>query len=256
MEDRNTSIVIPAYNAFTTLPILIQRIRSVFLLHKDIEFEVIIVDDGSRDGSWELISHFAKEDPRIAGIKLGYNMGQPNATLVGIRYARYPIVITMDDDLQHPPESIIDLIDALVPNFDLVYAEPMYPVQSNIYRLLVLCTKYILSIIVRAPHIRHMRSFRAFRNELYPWANVPLNNSYVVDGILRESHPRTTTIKVEYALRNNGTSTYSLYRSFSLAIAIWRSRTPCHLHKQTPLPISDFAGRLHNTDTTLHNTLP
>ena len=95
------SIVIPVYNAEATLPELCAGI-SAEMQELAGDFEIILVEDCSRDGSWKVIESLATNDVRIRGIALGRNFGQHNALLCGIRAARFEIVVTLADDLQHP----------------------------------------------------------------------------------------------------------------------------------------------------------
>ena len=96
------------------LPELVERVRTT-LLGAVAGLEVILVNDGSRDGSWETITALARTHPWVRGINLMRNYGQHNALLCGIREARYDIILTMDDDLQHPVSEIASMLAALSP---------------------------------------------------------------------------------------------------------------------------------------------
>ena len=106
------SVVIPVYNGATTLPTLIDRLRAV-LSQLARPYEVILVNDGSRDPSWATIESLALRYPDIIGIDLMRNYGQHNALLCGIRRSRYEVIVTLDDDLQQPPEEIPRLLTML-----------------------------------------------------------------------------------------------------------------------------------------------
>ena len=111
------SIVIPVYRSELILPELARRLESV-LSKITPEYEVVLVDDSSPDRSWEVICRLAAQYPWIHAISLMRNYGQHNALLCGIRTARYGIIVTMDDDLQHPPEEIPKLLAALAQGYD------------------------------------------------------------------------------------------------------------------------------------------
>src|SRR5215469_9773527 len=98
-EERAVSVVIPVYNSAATLATLLERLAPA-LTGLASSYEVILVNDGSRDASWKTIVELARHYPFLHGINLMRNFGQHNALLAGIRVARYPIVVTMDDDLQ------------------------------------------------------------------------------------------------------------------------------------------------------------
>src|SRR5206468_3677817 len=102
---------------------LIHRLEPV-LRENASEFEVILVNDASRDGSWRVIEELAEQNPWVRGICLMRNYGQHNGLLCGIRAARYDVIVTIDDDLQNPPEEIPRLLARLNEGFDVVYGTP------------------------------------------------------------------------------------------------------------------------------------
>jgi len=116
------SVVVPVYNSEDSLPELFGGIRAVFTARQE-PFEVIFVDDDSRDGSWQVIRTLRDENPGLVrAIRLGRNFGQHNATLCGFGFAKGDRIITIDDDLQTPPEEIVKLIGrADETGADLVY---------------------------------------------------------------------------------------------------------------------------------------
>src|SRR5690348_9128989 len=103
------SVVIPVYNSEATLSALVESLRATLGQFAD-RYEVLLVNDGSRDGSWDEISRLASVHDWIRGINLMRNYGQHNALLCGIRAAEHEIVVIMDDDLQHPPSEIRKLL--------------------------------------------------------------------------------------------------------------------------------------------------
>ncbi len=116
------SVVIPVFNSELSLAMLFSGLKEVFA-SRGLTCEVIFVDDDSRDGSWQVIRKLREENPGIVkGVRLGRNFGQHNATLCGFGFARGERVITIDDDLQTPPEEIGKLIDCA----DLTGAELVY----------------------------------------------------------------------------------------------------------------------------------
>ncbi len=105
------SVVVPVHNSSESLKPLFERIKAVFNARND-RFEVIFVDDYSQDESWSIISELKKHFPKeVKAIKLGRNFGQHNATFCGFSFAEGQWIITMDDDLQNPPEEIPALIE-------------------------------------------------------------------------------------------------------------------------------------------------
>jgi len=117
------SVVVPVFNSELSLPKLVERLKPV-LDSICSQYEVIFVNDASRDGSWQVIQSLCRAWTWVRGIDLMRNYGQHNALLCGIRAACFDTVVTMDDDLQHPPEEIPKLLAKLAEGFDVVYGYP------------------------------------------------------------------------------------------------------------------------------------
>lgn len=114
------SVVAAAYDEAAVLSTFVERTVSVLETTGE-EWELVLVDDGSRDSTWQVIAHAASADPRVRGLRLSRNFGHQLALTAGLSVARGDGVITMDSDLQHPPEAIPDLLAARADN-DVVYA--------------------------------------------------------------------------------------------------------------------------------------
>jgi glycosyltransferase involved in cell wall biosynthesis len=117
------SIVIPVYNSEASLPLLAKRLAKVLPAIAP-RFELILVNDGSRDRSSEVMYELAREYPWMRCFDLMRNYGQHNTLLCGIREARGQVITTMDDDLQNPPEEIPKLLAKLAEGYDVVYGYP------------------------------------------------------------------------------------------------------------------------------------
>src|SRR5439155_18579203 len=120
---RLLSVVTPVYNSEASVAELCRGLGAV-LPRVATQYEIILVNDGSRDRSWEVISELSSHSPTVRGLNLMRNYGQHNALLCGIRAAKYELIVTMDDDLQHPPEEIPRLLARLEEGFDVVYGAP------------------------------------------------------------------------------------------------------------------------------------
>jgi len=162
---KSISVVIPVYNSELILPALITRLTPVLEKITDC-FEVLLINDGSRDKSWQIINKLSKENNNIVGINLMRNYGQHNALLCGIRSAKNDIVVTMDDDLQHPPEEIHKLIEKLNEGFDVVYGIPFKQVHEPWRNFFSWFTKAVLSKTLGIVSIKSISAFRAIRTEL------------------------------------------------------------------------------------------
>lgn len=202
------SVVIPVYNSATTLETLLGKLASE-LPNISSEYEVILVNDGSQDKSWEILQGLAQRYPWVQAIKLIRNYGQHNALLCGIRQARNDIIVTMDDDLQHPPEEIVKLIHKLIEGFDVVYGVPLKETHGIWRDFASQVTKIALQKSMGAETARRVSSFRAFRTRIRD-AFENYQNSYVnIDVLLTWGASRFTAIPVRHDPRLVGKSKYT-----------------------------------------------
>jgi glycosyltransferase involved in cell wall biosynthesis len=116
------SVIVSVYNSEASLPDLIRRLESVLRVTAE-EFELVLVNDGSRDRSWPIIQSSRRENVGIRGINLMRNYAQHNALLCGSRTARHETLLTLDDDSQNAPE-VPNPIAKLEEGFDVVYGTP------------------------------------------------------------------------------------------------------------------------------------
>jgi glycosyltransferase involved in cell wall biosynthesis len=119
-EAQALSIVIPVFEEEEALPVLIERILASTREHRLPLRQIILVDDGSRDGSWPTMQRLASEEPLITAIRLRRNFGKATALHVGIDVATSPIIVTMDADLQDDPAELPRFVEAIGGGYDLV----------------------------------------------------------------------------------------------------------------------------------------
>ena len=120
---RKITIIIPAYNEEESLPILFERVTALIDSVPDYEFEVLFVDDGSKDNTLELIKQQRSKDERYSYVTFSRNFGKETAMIAGLDYATGDAVIFIDADLQDPPELIPELIKWWEKGYDDVYAK-------------------------------------------------------------------------------------------------------------------------------------
>ena len=120
---KKITIIIPAYNEEESLPYLYERLEKLMDSNKNYEFEILFVNDGSKDKTIELIKQYREKDKRISYVDFSRNFGKEIAMMAGLDYAKGDAVIFMDADLQDPPELIPELIKYWEEGYDDVYAK-------------------------------------------------------------------------------------------------------------------------------------
>ena len=120
---KKISIIIPAYNEEESLPLLYDRINKLTQTMQNYEFEILFVNDGSKDKTLEIIKMFRKSDNRISYVDFSRNFGKEIAMIAGMDYAKGDCVIFMDADLQDPPELIPEMVKYWEEGYDDVYAK-------------------------------------------------------------------------------------------------------------------------------------
>ena len=203
------SVVIPVYNADLSLENLyLKLIPAMEAITKS--FEVIMVDDGSRDGSWEIIMQLIDRDSRVRGIRLSRNYGQHNAVLCGIRAASFDIIVTMDDDLQNPATEIHLMLDKLAEGYDVVYGVPQRVEHGLLRSLASKLTKMALKSAMGMETARDVSPFRAFRTKLREGFK-NYNSPFVfIDVLLTWTTSNFASVKVRHEPRLAKQSNYTL----------------------------------------------
>ena len=205
------SVVVPVYRSEPILPELARRLGEVLPALAE-NYELILVNDSSPDGSWDVIQRLAEEQAWIRGINLMRNYGQHNALLCGIRSAQYGVIVTMDDDLQHPPEEIPKLLDVLAQANDVVYGRPAQEQHGLLRDLASLTTKLALQNVMGAEIARQVSAFRVFRAEVVN-AFRHYEGSFVsIDVLLTWGTKRFAVTPVRHQPRAQGTSGYTFRR--------------------------------------------
>jgi glycosyltransferase involved in cell wall biosynthesis len=205
------SVVVPVYNSQGTLAALLERLGPVWERAVGAgTFEVILINDGSRDKSWEVVAELSAKFPWVRGLDLMRNYGQHNALLCGIRLARFATVVTVDDDLQHPPEEIPVLLAKLAEGLDVVYGKPRELRHGLLRNLASLITKAVLKGAMGAQTAGNISAFRAFRTELRQ-AFATYRSPFVsLDVLLTWGTTRFAAVDVRHEARTVGVSNYTV----------------------------------------------
>jgi len=202
------TIVVPVYNSAEILPMLVEQIEQL-RNSTPLEAELILVNDGSRDRSWAAICEASRERPWIRGFDLWRNYGQHSALLCGIRAARAPITVTIDDDLQHPPSEIPKLLGRLGDDLDVVYGRPETE-QHGLWRNLASrITKIALRSTMGHDAARDVSAFRAFRTRIRDSFESYRGNFVAIDVLLTWGTTRFGSVRVRHMQRASGDSNYT-----------------------------------------------
>jgi glycosyltransferase involved in cell wall biosynthesis len=208
-ERRSISVVTPVYNGEGSVAELCRRLDEV-LPQIALEHEIILVNDGSRDRSWDVISELSSRYPAVRGFNLMRNYGQHNALLCGIRAAKYEVIVTMDDDLQHPPEEITQLLMRLDEGFDVVYGTPKAEQNGFLRAVASRITRLALSTAVGSDVGKNVSAFRVFRTRLRE-AFADYHSPFVsIDVLLSWTTSRFGAVAVDFRPRYAGPSNYTL----------------------------------------------
>jgi undecaprenyl-phosphate 4-deoxy-4-formamido-L-arabinose transferase len=213
------SVIVPVYNSAATLGELTDRLRST-LSELGRDYELVFVNDGSSDSSWARIVELAATNDSVRGLDLMRNSGQHNALLAGIRAARHEVVVTLDDDLQNPPEEIPKLLAKLEEGFDVVYGsadERQFGLWRNAGTAL---TKVALRWVIGDAIAAKVSAFRAFRADLRD-AFADFDAPYVsIDVLLSWGTTRFSSVTVEHHARAEGRSSYTFGRLATHALNV------------------------------------
>lgn len=203
------SVIVPVYNGALSLHELTLQLSQVLPTLAS-EYELIFVEDDGKDNSWEVIRQLASEYSWVRGFKHMRNYGQHNAILCGIRNARYEIIVTMDDDLQHPPTEIVLLLNKLNEGVDAVYGTPQSEQHGFLRDMASQVTKLALQSAMGVDVARNVSAFRIFRTKLRD-AFTHYESPYVsIDVLLTWGTTRFAAIPVRHEARRLGVSNYTL----------------------------------------------
>ncbi|MFT5497124.1 MAG: glycosyltransferase involved in cell wall biosynthesis [Kiritimatiellia bacterium] len=211
------SIVVPVYRSSESLPPLIEELGKVLPTLTE-QFECILVNDGSPDNSRAVMHELSEKHAWIKPINMLRNFGQHNALLCGIRHARYDVLVTMDDDLQHPPAEIAKLLARLNEGYDVVYGPPEREKHSLFRNLASFITKLALQGAMGAETARQSSAFRVFRTRLRRAFADYQSPNVSIDVLLTWATTKFSAVPVRHEPRAYGTSGYTVRKLISHAL--------------------------------------
>ncbi len=235
--DIHFSVVIPVYNSAAMLPELHRRLSGA-MSGLGQPYELILVEDCGQDEAWEVLRGIAAADGHVRAIQLMRNSGQGNATVCGLEQARGQFVITLDDDLQHPPEEIPKLVAALTPDLDVILGVPEEKRHKLFRRLGSWLVHELNCILLNKDRKIRFTAFRCMRRTVVD-AVLGLRNFAPSFGpMLSTVTRRIGNVTLRHDLRRQGRSGYTLGRLFSHTLSNLVG------YSMLPLRLLAFAGLL------------
>ncbi len=213
------SLAIPVYNEAHSLPLLIDQIEKA-LSPKPHEVEVIFIDDGSRDNSFEIITGLARERPWIKAVRLRRNYGQTIAIQVGIEHAQGEVIVLMDSDLENDPADIPRLLAKLEEGYDVVsgWRQNRWKSQWLTRKLPSLLANKLISWLSGVPLHDYGCTLKAYRREFITAIRLYGHMHRFIPIYAKWEGGRITELPVRYQPRRFGKSNYGLMRTFSVLL--------------------------------------
>ncbi len=235
------SVVVPAYNEERNVDVLYARLRTE-LDPVTPDWEIVIVDDGSSDATWERVSALSAADARVRGVRLSRNFGHQSALLAGLAAARGRAVVSMDADLQHPPEVVAELVRAWQQGFQIVHAvrrdPPRMPfLKRQTSRLYYRLFAFLSGVDIEAGAADFRLLDRQVLDEILKFEEEGL----FLRGIVHWVGYATTSVPFDCGERFAGTSKYNFRKMLTLG---WHGVSSFSL---VPLRIGIFIGLLSST---------
>lgn len=209
------SIVVPCYNSQDSLMELVDRLQRTL---KKSWYELILINDASPDNTWEVIELLSSKYQEVKGINLMKNFGQHAALLCGLNHVNGEFIVTIDDDLQNPPEEIIRMIEELEKNplIDVVIGVPKEAKKSLVKKIGSNCLNRLTSIILDKPKDLKMSSFRVMRKRLVDEIKSNGTTNPAFGSLLLNYTRNIINLEVQHDERKYGASGYSLGKSIKL----------------------------------------
>lgn len=247
-HDRSTksilSVVIPAYQEGSHIRSSIGVIENI-LIENDILYEFVIIDDGSKDNTWEEIKLLASSNPKVTALRLSRNFGKEAALCAGLEYATGDMLLVMDADLQHPPELIPQMVKAWRDEgYDVVDCiknsrgkeNPFYHAFAKVFYYILRKTADI--------DLENASDYKLMdRKVIEAWKQLPERTTFF-RGMTSWVGFERKQLRFAVAKRVNGRTKWSAYRLLRLAVNAITSFTSVPLHCITILGILMFIGTM------------
>jgi glycosyltransferase involved in cell wall biosynthesis len=230
------SIVVPVYRSEGILAQLVAQVETAMRAAGVTAFELILVNDASPDGSWPKIRELAMQYPFVHGICLARNFGQHNATMAGLNHAGGEVVVIMDDDLQHPPQTIMSLVNAVREGFDVCYTTYVDRQHAAWKKVGSWFNDRVAGLLLDKPRGLYLSSFKALHQRVVREV-IRYDGPYAyIDGLILDLTRHITSVAIPHQKRLQGEGNYGLKRSISLWLKMATS------FSIIPLRLASFSG--------------
>lgn len=232
--DLKYSVVIPVFNEEENLLLLYSRLTTVMRTLNE-PYEVIFIDDGSQDSSYNVLKNLHEKDNHIKAIRFTRNFGQHAAVMAGFDAAHGEVIITLDADLQNPPEEIPKLLNKLDEGYEVILGSFKNRQHSLYRRLGSRFTKKVLSVILKSD-VATLSAFRVVRHYVIDKLKLFGEKSKFIDALICWMGFRIAVVEVEHEERHAGKTKYSIFKLIAMWFDIVVSLT------DFPLKLATYAG--------------
>ena len=233
---KKISICIPCYKSEDTIEKLTREIKSEFNKHKKYDYEIVLVNDGSPDGTFKVISKLAKSDNHIRAYDLSKNFGESSALMAAYSKAKGDYVVRMDDDGEHNPKELFKLINKLEEGYDYVCAEFKHYHHSLYKRIGSKFNYWFLTKMMDIPDGSIMSSYNICRKYVIDEILKYTNPKPYIDGMVWAITNKIATVPIEHGIRYGGESGYD----FKKSVALWLNGVTSYSIK--PLRLASLLG--------------
>lgn len=226
--DPGVSVVIPIFNGAPLVNLLIEEVEE-YLRRTGEPYEILLIDDGSRDNSWQTIQSVASTNRLVKGLKLSRNFGQQIAVTAGISRAHRNYVIVLDGDLQNPPSAIPRILEALKTGSDIVYTTSK--IRNNAKdEITSRAFWFILSSVFKVDIVKHQLMMRGMTYKVARIYDSYPEATRTVAGVFQDVGFKSTIIEVENGRRVGSSGNYGFFKRLDLMLDMIISLTTAPLH--------------------------
>lgn len=214
------SVVAPCHNEEQGLAAFVERMTAACRRAVGDDFQLLLVNDGSTDGTWDLIAAFAEQDPAVVGVNLSRNYGHQLAVTAGLQLARGERVLIIDADLQDPPEVLAEMMARMDEGFDVVYGKRRTRSAETGFKLVTASLFYrFLASLSEVKIPQQVGDFRLMSRRIVDRLNAMPEQDRYIRGMVAWLGGRQTEVLYDRDPRFAGETSYTLAKMLKLAVA-------------------------------------